>query len=298
MRILIADDDPVSSRLLERTLVRLGHLVAMVSNGPDAAAALLAPDGPRMAILDWMMPGADGPEVCRAVRQHPGPYVYLILLTGRDRREDIIAGLDAGADDFLTKPFDAVELRARLRSGTRVLELQEGLLNAQEALRIQATSDELTGLSNRRAVLQQLDRELRRARHEGTPLAVAMADIDHFKAINDQHGHPAGDAVLRQVGGWLQAELREYDCIGRYGGEEFLFVLPGCDAGPALIAMERVRVRVALLPVQWGTVTIPVTISVGISWTNPEGLTSAGLIQAADEALYRAKAHGRDCVGV
>jgi diguanylate cyclase (GGDEF)-like protein len=296
VRILIADDDPVPRRLLEHTLVRLGHEVEVVSDGPDAVTALLKPDAPRMAILDWEMPGADGLVVCRVVRQRTGPYIYVILLTSRDRPEDVVAGLDSGADDFLTKPFDASELRARLRSGGRVLELEEGLLRAQEALRVHATSDDLTGLSNRRVVLEQLDRELRRARHDKKPLSVAMADLDHFKAINDQHGHPAGDAVLRQVARCMQLELREYDGIGRYGGEEFLFVLPGCDADAALVAMERVRTRAAATPAHWEGQLLPVTLSIGVAWTDPDGLTAAGLTLAADEALYRAKAGGRNRV--
>ena len=296
MRILIADDDSVSRRLLARTLEQLGHDVDVVHDGPDAITALLKPDAPRMAILDWEMPGADGLVVCRVVRQHAGPYVYVILLTGRDRREDVIAGLDSGADDFLTKPFDVMELRARLRSGGRVLELQEGLLRAQEALRVQATSDDLTGLANRRVVLEQLERELRRARHEKKPLATAMADLDGFKAINDAHGHAGGDAVLRHVARCMEIELRDYDCIGRFGGEEFLFVLPGCDETTAIIAMERVRARIAATPAHWEGRLLPVTISIGIAWTDPEGLSAAELRQGADSALYRAKADGRNCI--
>jgi diguanylate cyclase (GGDEF)-like protein len=296
MRILVADDDPISRRLLARALEQMGHEVDVVNDGPDAVTALLKPDAPRMAILDWEMPGADGLVVCRVVRQRPGAYIYVILLTSRDRREDLVAGLDSGADDYLVKPFDAMELRARLRSGGRVLELQEGLLQAQEALRVQATRDDLTGLSNRRVVLEQLDRELRRARHEGKPLSVAMADLDHFKAINDEHGHSAGDAVLRQVARCMQLELREYDCVGRFGGEEFLFVLPGCDGDAALVAMERVRSGVAAMPARCDGQPLPITISIGVAWTDPEGLAADCLTAIADEALYRAKANGRNRV--
>jgi diguanylate cyclase (GGDEF)-like protein len=298
VRILIADDDPISRKLLERTLLRLGHEVEVVSDGPDAVNALLRADAPRMAILDWEMPGADGLVVCRVVRQRTAPYIYLILLTGRDRREDVIAGLESGADDFLTKPFDVLELQARIRSGDRVLQLQEGLLEAQEALRVQATSDDLTGLSNRRVILEQLDRELGRARHERKPLAVAMADIDHFKRINDLHGHPGGDAVLRHVARCFQIEVRAYDGVGRYGGEEFLFVLPGCEGDEAAVAMERVRSRVAMNPPQWDGKPLPVTLSVGIAWTGPGECDSATLTHTADEALYRAKAAGRDRIDI
>lgn len=296
MRILIADDDPVARRMLESTLTRLGHEVEAVADGPDAINRLLDPDAPRMAILDWMMPGADGTVVCRVVRQRVSPYIYIILLTGKDRHEDMIAALDAGADDFLTKPFDAVELRARLRSAARVLEFQEGLLQAQEALRVQATSDELTGLANRRVILEQLDRELRRARHEKRPVAVAIADIDHFKAVNDRQGHSAGDAVLRHVSRCMKLELREYDSIGRQGGEEFLFVLPSCDTAAGCEAMERVRASIESTPAQWGGAPLPVTISVGVASTAPGGLTAIQLIEAADAAMYRAKENGRNRV--
>lgn len=298
MRILIADDDPVSSKLLERTLIRLGHEVVVMADGPQAVTALLAPDGPRMAILDWMMPGADGLAVCRVIRQRPAPYIYLILLTARDRREDLVAGLDSGADDFLTKPFDLDELRSRLRSGTRVLELQEGLLKAQAALSVLATRDDLTGLWNRRMIVEHLDRELRRAAHEKRPVAIAMADVDEFKRINDMHGHPVGDVVLRQVAARMQLALRDYDSIGRYGGEEFLVVLPGCDAETGVAAAERVRTSVAAEPVASAGGPLLVRVSIGVAWTDPAGLDGAELIKSADEALYRAKTAGRNRVGL
>lgn len=298
MRILIADDDPASRRFLEYTLTRLGHEVESTADGPEAIAALLRADAPRIAIIDWEMPGADGLVVCRVARHKEEPYVYVILLTARNRREDMLLGLAAGADDFLSKPVDLGELQARLRSGERILALQQGLMEARETLRIQATSDDLTGLATRRVIVEQLDRELRRARHERKPVAVAMADIDCFKLINDRYGHLAGDAVLRQVARCIQVEVREYDGVGRFGGEEFMFVLPGCDAEAAAITMERVRARIKGTPVPWEGESIAVAISTGVASTAPDGLSAAELIQAADDALYRAKARGRDCVAV
>lgn len=296
MRVLIADDDAISRTVLQRTLTQLGHEVVAGEDGPSAIVHLLEPDGPRLAVLDWMMPGADGLTVCRAVRQRAAPYVYTIVLTARDARQDMVEALEAGADDFLTKPLDPAELTARMRAGVRVVELQERLLEIQEGLRIQATRDDLTGLDNRRVVLDHLERELRRGRHEQRPVAVALTDIDNFKAINDRYGHPAGDVVLKRVAEALRREVREYDAVGRYGGEEFLFVLPGCDGETGLVAAERIRARVAATTAVWEGVELPVTVSVGLAWAAPGTGKVADLIAAADGALYRAKAGGRNRV--
>ena len=295
MRILIADDDELSRRVLEVTLRRLGHEPVIVTNGTDAQELLLRRDGPRLAILDWMMPGADGLAVCRAVRQHADHYVYVMLLTARDRREDMLVALEAEVDDFLTKPLDAGELQARLRSGERLLTLQENLLKAQEALRYQATHDDLTGLWNRAMVRDHLIVEIRRAKRARRPLAVVLADLDHFKKVNDTYGHPVGDAILREAAARLRLALRAYDSIGRYGGEEFLIVLPDCDIDAAVIAAERARTCVAA-PVRVGDMDLPLSVSLGVASTRSASEEPDGLIQAADEALYRAKAGGRNRV--
>lgn len=296
MKILIADDEPVSRRLLEATLVRFGHEVVAVTDGGEAVDLLLGDGGPRLAILDWMMPNGDGLSVCRTVRERSATYVYVILLTSRDRREDMMAALDAQADDFLTKPFDVVELGARIRSGGRVLGLQEQLIAAHEALRQEATHDRLTGLWNRGRVLDQLGRELIRARREHRPLSVVIADIDHFKRVNDTHGHQGGDEVLRQVAERMSALSTERDCLGRYGGEEFLIVLPGCDAARAHASADRLRDAVAATPVVAGGTTLPITVSLGVASTDRADEPPAALIRLADEALYRAKAGGRNRV--
>jgi diguanylate cyclase (GGDEF)-like protein len=296
VKILIADDDPVSRRLLEATLLRMGHEVVAVSDGLEAVDLMLSAGGPRLAILDWMMPKADGLTVCRTLRERSATYVYVILLTTRDRREDMMAALDAEADDFVTKPFDVVELGARIRSGERVLGLQEQLIAAHEALHHEATHDRLTGLWNRGRILDQLGRELIRSRREHRPLSVVIADIDHFKRINDTHGHRAGDDVLRQVAERMNALSAERDCLGRYGGEEFLIVLPGCPALDARAVADRLRAAVASSPTQVGTTLIPVTVSFGVASTDRADEQPATLINAADEALYRAKAAGRNRV--
>ena len=294
MTILIADDDPVSRRLLERTLIRLGHRVVAVADGSLALTTILGPNGPQLAILDWDMPGLDGPAVCRAIRERAVPYVYIILLTARDRHEDMVAGLDAEADDFLRKPLNVLELSARLRSGKRVLDLQDNLLQAQDALRYQATHDHLTGLVNRPMILEHLDKELRRVKRSGDPLAIAIADVDHFKRINDTHGHSVGDAVLREVANLMRSVMRDYEWIGRYGGDEFLVSLPGCDAIGAVVAAERARQRVGDTPVHVGPLRLRVTLSIGVAWTGASGGDLETLILDADEALYRAKAAGRN----
>jgi two-component system cell cycle response regulator len=298
VKILVADDDRVSRRLLESTVARLkrGHDIVVAEDGPSALAALLEPDGPRLAILDWMMPGTDGIEVCRQVRARAERYVYVILLTARDRREDMVAAFDAEIDDFLTKPLDVVELRARLRSGERVLELQERLLNAQTELRYAATHDRLTGLWNRAMITDHLDLAMERARREHSPVAVAVVDVDRFKNVNDRYGHGVGDGLLRTVASRMQAVLRPYDGIGRYGGEEFLVVLQGASEVETHEIAERLRAAVAAEPVVAGTLRVDVSISAGVAWADVAPADPHTLVLAADGALYRAKASGRNCV--
>jgi diguanylate cyclase (GGDEF)-like protein len=301
VRILVADDDRVSRRLLELKLVQWGFEVVEVADGTEAWNALRAPDGPRLAILDWMMPGLDGIEVCRRVRERAVPYIYVVIITAKDRKEDIVAALEAGADDFLTKPFDAFELKARLRTGSRILELQESLLEAQDALRYEATHDGLTGVANRATIMDLLRREMDRADREGTHLGLALLDIDHFKKVNDTHGHMVGDAVLRETSRRVRRSLRPYDHLGRYGGEEFLLVLPGCDPKALAALAERIREWIARTPVTVEGTTVPVTISLGAASSGPKGTSPDGrnvelLVRAADSALYRAKESGRDRV--
>lgn len=294
MKILIADDDAVSRRVLETTVTRLGHEPVVVTNGTDALEVLLHTEGPRLAILDWMMPGADGLAVCRAVRAHAGPYLYMVLVTARNRQEDMVAALEADVDEVLTKPLNVGELQARLRSGARLLALQETLLQVQGTLRHLATHDHLTGLWNRAMVRERLTAEISRARRAGTPLAVVLADLDHFKQLNDTYGHVAGDDILRHAARGMRSALRAYDSIGRYGGEEFLMVLPDCDTDVAVTVAERARVAVAT-GVRVAGAEVPLRVSLGVAATRTPG-DPDHLIAAADEALYRAKAAGRNRV--
>lgn len=297
MKMLIADDDPISRKLLESTLRKLGHDVTAVGDGETALKALLKPAGPKFAILDWMMPGLDGLAVCRALRETPGPYVYVIVLTSRSNQEDRVVGLDAKADDFLTKPFDVCELEARIKAGARILDLQASLLATQAALHYEATHDRLTEIWNRGMILDHLNRELVRAQRLGAAMSVVLADIDHFKSINDTYGHDTGDRVLQALARRMHEVLRRSDGIGRYGGEEFLMVL--ADAGPeqARFALERVRAAVRSITVETDKGPLQATVSFGVAGGVPSADDTAGsLIELADGALYAAKAAGRNCI--
>jgi two-component system cell cycle response regulator len=296
MRVLVAEDELVSRMRLKAQLTRWGYEVVLAKDGDEAWAILQRDDAPRLAIVDWMMPGMDGPEVCRRLRlERPEPYVYVVLLTGRGSTDDLVLGLDAGADDYLTKPFDAQELQVRLRVGRRIVELQAELVSTREALRFQATHDPLTGALNRAAALDMLTREVSRAQRSRTALSVAMVDLDHFKSINDTHGHPAGDEVLRTAVRRCQGCIRPYDSFSRYGGEEFLLLLPGCDGRTGKIAAERIREAIRHSPVPFGQQAIPVTCSIGLA-TLGEGMSASEVVARADLALYRAKHGGRDRV--
>jgi diguanylate cyclase (GGDEF)-like protein len=298
MKVLAAEDNPVSQSVLRSMLTKWGYEAVIARDGNEAWQALKADDGPRLAVLDWMMPGLDGVEVCRRVRAHKREaYVYMILLTARTDAQDLVEGMEAGADDYLTKPFEPHELRVRLRAGRRVLDLQQELLAAQEALREQATHDYLTGLLNHGAILETLHNELARGSREQQPVALLMADLDRFKSINDTHGHQGGDAVLREAARRMKSVIRRYDALGRYGGEEFLFVLPGCQGDDAYAQAERIRQALADEAFGVGKGTIPVTCSIGVSYRTEPVVEDAGsLVQEADMALYRAKNLGRNRV--
>lgn len=297
MNVLIADDDPVSCRRLQVALINAGYQVSSVADGAEALRALEKPDCPRLVVLDWMMPGMDGIDVCREVRkQAREPYIYIILLTARAQPEEIMEGLEAGADDYVTKPFGIHELKARLRAGKRILELQEQLVAAREQLRVQATHDALTGLLNRKAILESLDRELARVTRGGTEVSVIMADLDHFKLVNDTHGHAAGDAVLREAARRMQASIRPYDFVGRYGGEEFLIVSPGCGLDGAAEQAERICKSISSEAIQSPGTAIPMTMSLGVASAPANARLATELLRVADAALYVAKNNGRNRV--
>jgi len=295
MKILLADDEPIARTMLEHWLAGWGYEVTLARDGESALQALKDDNELRLLVVDWVMPKKDGIEVCKAIRSGPQePYVYIVLLTAKDDKSDIIAGLDAGADDYLVKPCNPLELKVRLRAGRRVIELQEQLVKARESLRFEAMHDSLTGLLNRGAVLEQLTKELVRASRRGAPVSVLMGDLDHFKTINDTHGHAAGDAVLREAARRMKAGVRAYDSVGRLGGEEFIAVLPECDAKTGLSVAQRLCRSLADVPTQYSGTPIAHSISIGVAATDQFGSSHADeLIRAADAALYRAKHAGR-----
>lgn len=297
MKILIADDDTISRRILRVALTKWGYETVATQNGRDAWDVLQGGDAPRMAILDWMMPELDGIEVCREVRKRSDqPYTYLLLLTSKSRQAEIIAGLDAGADDYLTKPVDLEELRVRLQAGRRILDLETKLVAAQEAFREQATHDALTGLWNRAAILKALEQEIVRAKRERTSFGVVLADLDSFKLVNDRHGHIAGDRVLEEAARRMCAAVRDYDVVGRYGGEEFLIVCPGCQESDVVTVAERIRESIERDPVEIAPgEAISVTLCLGVTVGGTPGAEDpVRLVKLADAALYLAKDRGRN----
>lgn len=290
MKILIADDDPVSLLNLQGALEDWGYEVIAVNDGAAAWAELDKADAPTIAIIDWMMPGMEGVEICRRVRQRvQDRYVYLIMLTSKRETAFVVQAMNAGADDFISKPFDIEELQVRVRAGRRIVELEE-------ELRIRASHDALTDTWNRGAIMQLLEQELARARREKAPTSVMMLDLDRFKSINDNYGHRAGDEVLREMVERVKRALRPYDACGRYGGEEFLVVLPKCDLESAARVAERARSAMADADVSTEGASLKVTFSVGVACTTEHGDALAPLIEAADKALYGAKRAGRNCV--
>ena len=294
-KILIAEDDPVSQRMLQSFLTKWGYEIIAVSSGTEALRILEGPDAPPLAVLDWMMPGMEGPEICREIRKDPErPYTYVLLLTARTQKEDLLKGLEAGADDYLTKPFDVQELRARLHVGRRILDLQHHLLAATDELRFRASHDMLTGIPNRGTILEAVNRERARQIRDGGSFGVILADLDHFKAVNDNHGHLAGDIVLKEAACRMRACVRSYDSVGRYGGEEFLIVVPTGDGNSTAAVAERVRQAISEKPVMTESGPISVTASLGIAVSIDRDAKE--VLRSADEALYCAKARGRNRV--
>lgn len=288
MKILIAEDDPVARQLLTSWLPKWGYDIVVANDGEQAWKVLEPGDRPRLAILDWMMPKLDGAELCRRIRSRPDdPYVYLVLLTALSREEDIVRGMEAGADDYVVKPFRPYELRARLRAAERVLDLQARLVEA-------SLRDPMTGLYCRRFLQEYTDKLVAAADRRGEQIAVVMFDLDHFKRVNDTHGHDGGDVVLKHVATVMRESVRAADIVVRVGGEEFLVVLLDANEADAIRVAEKVRARVESSPVALRDGSVAVTMSAGVSVFPTDANDFSACIKLADLALYRAKETGRN----
>ncbi len=297
MKLLIAEDDLTSRTMLAAVTRKWGYEPIAVEDGEAAWQIMQEDEAPRLLLLDWEMPKLDGLALCQRIRQQQSSNPpFIILLTARCETGDIVAGLDAGANDYIAKPFENAELQARLQVGRRMLTLQQELLGAKDALAFQATHDALTGLLNRGAVMQMLEKEMARAIRQSQPLCVGLCDIDYFKRINDAHGHPAGDAVLQEVTKRIVGALRPYDQVGRYGGEEFLILL-NAKKDQAQNLLERIRRAMADTPIVIEQAKLEVTISCGATLFVPPEDKRGGdaLLTIADAALYESKAAGRNC---
>ncbi len=297
MQILVVEDSAVYRKLIGDQLRDWGFGVTLAESGGEALRVLEQPEAPKLVLLDWVLPDLEGIEICQHIRQggSSGTYVYVILLTSKDGRQNMLEAMQAGADDYLVKPFDELELKARLLVGKRILDLQEELVSARESMRHDATHDGLTGLMNRRAIMATLERELERARRERKPVGLILGDVDHFKSVNDTLGHLFGDETLREVARRLRTKLRIYDSVGRYGGEEFLMILPNCDLPNTLLRANELREMVANTPIAHSGAQRTVTVSMGVTVSDCEQKNAIeGLLNQADTALYAAKKNGRN----
>jgi diguanylate cyclase (GGDEF)-like protein len=300
LRLLLVEDEPIQRRVLERRLAKAGYLVDTAKDGQEAFARILR-EHYQILITDWDMPGMDGATLCRRVRQAELPgYLYILLLTGHEDVCDIVAGLEAGADDYLKKPANEAELLARLKPGARILELERSLREAHAQVRMLSMTDALVGTFNRRYLVDQLAIEIERSKRHNRPLAVVMADIDHFKSVNDTHGHLVGDEILQQFAERVRSSIRQSDWLARYGGEEFVIVLPDTRLSEASTVAEKIRTRIASTPMPTSVAELHVTASFGVAAQAADGgfesETVLTLLNRADSNLYRSKISGRNRV--
>jgi diguanylate cyclase (GGDEF)-like protein len=293
MKILLVEDSYIERHKVGSCLKEWGLDYVAVGSGTEAVKLLEAPDPPTLVLLDWMLPGLDGIDVCRRIRKlGNGNYIYTVMLTAKNRKQDLLTAMEAGADDYLAKPIDPSELRARIMAGKRILELQE-------SLRFAATHDFLTRLLNRSEILAAIEREFSRSSREDKPAALILADIDHFKRVNDTLGHAAGDEVLKEVARRLKCDLRPYDLVGRYGGEEFLLILPGCDVKVGARRADEIRNIVAKDPITTAFGTASATVSMGVTaTTSARDHSVSDFLREADVSMYTAKKNGRNRVEV
>jgi diguanylate cyclase (GGDEF)-like protein len=297
MKVLIADDSRLQRKILGDALESAGYEIVLAKTGQEAFVHIMeSNEPPPICLLDWCMPEVSGIELARMIRNRGlASYTYVILITANTSATSLQEGFSAGADDFVRKPCDTNEVLARVRAGERIVALEAELRKAMVSLRHQADHDRLTGLLNRGAILDGLGREHERAVRSKNAITIYMFDIDHFKKVNDTYGHPTGDQVLQQVARTLRRSIRPYDLAGRYGGEEFLVVLPNCSQEAAMVRAEEVRSAIASCTVD--SLGFETTISVGVAGKSAaQSFTISELLQSADLALYAAKRGGRNRV--
>ncbi len=292
MNLLIADDEPVNRRLLEILLKKWGYSVTVVSDGNEAWQVLQGDSRHRIAILDWMMPGMDGIQLCRKIRKDESrPPLYVILLTARQATEDANGRFESVADDYLPKPYAAHELKARLRAASRIIELEDQLRSAHDAIKVETTHDTLTGLWNRSAIMEILHRELHRASRQNLTLAVTIVDIRGLNEINREHGHMAGDTALRETARRIRTTVRIYDSVGRYGAGQFVIISPACDGDGASCLAQRVRSRICEDLIRSFAGDFAISVSCGIA-VGGKNIQATDIISAAESALSEAKKTG------
>jgi len=292
-KILIADDDRSSCKLLAGLVSKWGYQVRTAFKGDEALHELLKPDAPRLAILDWMMPVMDGTQIIKQLRATRRDfYTYALLLTSKAQHEDLLQGFDAGADDFLIKPFDAPELQARLRAGVRILGLESKLASAMEAPEFVASHDFATGLYNRSAIIQVLNREALHSDRAGKKISVLLVEVDYFKDLGERYGQPIAEQIVRQLAPKMSSDLRPYDLVGRFSGGQFLIVCPNCSLSHARVVANRLRQAIASERLTAGENTILVTVSVGVSTVKEHTLETNAALRNADSALQQSREKG------
>jgi two-component system, cell cycle response regulator len=297
MKILVADDSRLYRKMLQDLLEAWGYDVVLAADGYEAQRILDSDEAPRLAIVDCLMPGLSGLELCERIRARNQGYVYTILLSAADQESDVLKGFELGADDYLCKPFKELELRTRLKVGERIIRSHEELTVAHTALKFEASHDPLLRIWNRGAIIDLLNKELSRAKRLQTSLSVLFADLDSFKRVNDSYGHSVGDDVLRSAAERMSSAVREYDYVGRYGGDEFLVVLPNCTTEAGREVAERVRQQIGDEPLVIAPIQVNITASIGVSQLH-SGQKIHDLLHRADVAMYRAKQNGRNRVEV
>jgi two-component system, cell cycle response regulator len=293
MKVMVVEDGRTSRMMLKSAVERLGHDCLTAADGTEAWELFRA-EGADVIISDWLMPGIEGPELCRLVRAHAGPYTYFVLLTAFGDRGHALEGMQAGADDYLSKTLDVDDLHLRLIAAERVSALHKQLAEQDARLRALAEYDQLTQLANRHKSTEMLTHLLALARRQHVPLSLVVVDVDHFKQVNDRFGHATGDEVLRRFGAILRRSFRDEDVVARWGGEEFVIGMYGMGAGDGVTRLYRVldAVRHEVFNALDGA-EFEVTFSAGVAEFPRNGFDLQGLYRSADEALYAAKEAGR-----